>query len=109
MEFETATFDRYTQFKSFYIHAERYHDKRVLLADGRLADKKLGGNNYVIIEAKGTDGKRYYPDLYISTKNARKYPAEEMDTRAGGTIKVRAVPLSAFKELKISERSIHDL
>lgn len=97
-EFETIEVDRYTQLNYFLIYEPRWYDRKVLLSD-----KKIGKYNKVVITAADKDGKRYFPDLYITGPNAKKYKKG-----TNGVIACREVPLGAFKILKISERSLHD-
>lgn len=63
----------------------RWRDKVVLLAD-----RKLGEHNIVTITKAGKswDGK-----WYVSGKTARLYPIEQLKTKSGSTLPVRAVPL----------------
>lgn len=101
-QLETIELDKYTQFKVFNIHEPRWYDKKVLLAEAKLKRGKTP-HNKVVIEARGADGERYYPDLYISKARALKFPKQ-----SNGVIDCRVIPISEFKVLKISERSVHD-
>ena len=42
--------------------------------------------------------KEYPNPLYISGEKARSFPLEEMKTKAGGIVRVRAVPLQDLLE-----------
>lgn len=99
-DLETITLDKYTPLNYLLIWEPRWHDKRVLLSKD-----KLGTYNKVVITQAKTSGERYFPEpLYISGKDARKYPLE-----SNGTIMCHAVPISAFKILKLSKRSMMEL
>lgn len=65
------------------ILAPRWHDKVVLVAERRLL-----AHNEIIIEHKD-----FPAPFYLTGKKAREFPLEQMATKAGGTIAVRAVPL----------------
>lgn len=103
---ETIVMDRYTQFKANFppIKAPRFHDNTLLI------NANVGMHNKVVCVYLRADGSRMFPEpLYISKRIAIKYKPFDMDTMAGGTIKVRAIPIKEFKILKISERSLYDI
>lgn len=73
------------------ILSPRWHDKVVLLAERRL----LTHNEVVINHHE-------FPEpLYISGERAREFPLEQMKTKAGGYIGVRAVPLDELTQERI--------
>lgn len=75
----------------------RWSTKDVLVADG-----KLFTNNEVVITAKDAKGERYFPNpFYISGKRAKEFPLEEMPTKAGGKLAVRAIPLDELTKERI--------
>lgn len=65
------------------ILAPRWHDRTVLIADRRLLV-----SNEIVIQHKD-----FPAPLYLTGKQAREFPLEDMPTKAGGTIAVRVVPL----------------
>ncbi len=70
------------------IFEPRWHDRVVLVAERRILPE-----NEVII------GHHEFPrSFYITGEQARKYPLEQMRTKAGGTIGVRAIPLSELEK-----------
>ncbi len=78
----------------FVIWEPRWRDKTVLLAD-----RKITRHNDVHITYKDKNGARLYPNpFYISGLEARKYPIEEMKTKKGDYLRVRAIPLSKLEE-----------
>lgn len=102
---DTIVMDRFTQFKANFppIKEPRFHDNTFLI-QANVAD-----HNWIKCIYRKADGTEMFPDrLYVSGRTAKKYKAFDMPTKAGGTMKVRAVPIDEFKILKISERSIHD-
>lgn len=101
---DTIVMDRYTFFKANFpaIREPRWRDK-TLLINAAIADH----NKIICIYVKA-DGERMFPEpLYISSRTAKKYRPFDMQTAAGSTIKMRAIPIHEFKILKIAERSIH--
>ena len=79
---------------TFIIWEPRWRDKTVLLAD-----RKIGKHNDVHITYKNKEGLRQFPNpFYISGLQARKYPVEEMKTKKGDYLRVRAIPLSKLEE-----------
>ena len=64
--------------------------------DVLIADHKLEQHNEILIEQG--EGKGTY---YLSGTVARQYPIENMPTKDGHTIKVRAVPLTVVQEERI--------
>lgn len=70
------------------IHAPRWKDKTVLVADW-----KIGMKNKIVITAKRKDGSLYYPEPFIAWgEQLRNYPLEQ---RAYG--KMRVVKLADLK------------
>ena len=67
----------------YFIKEPRWHDRVVLLAD-----KRLDRHNEVIIQHKD-----FPKPYYITRERAQSYPLEQMKTKAGGLLAVRAVPL----------------
>lgn len=65
----------------------RWHDRTVLLAERRLL-----AHNEVIIEHKD-----FPTPFYISGERARSFPLEQMRTKRGGTLAVRAIPLTELE------------
>lgn len=61
----------------------RWHDKVVLVADYRLFE-----HNEVIISHKD-----FPSPYYLTRERARQFPLEQMETKRGGTIAVRAIPI----------------
>lgn len=105
-ELQTITMDRYTMFKANFppIREPRWHDEKFII------NAQVKEHNRIVCTYVRPNGERMFPDpLYISGRTARKYKSFPMNTRAGGIINVRAVPIKDFKILKISERSVHDL
>lgn len=105
-ELKTIVMDRYTQFKSNFpvLREPRWYDNTFLIA----ADVAL--HNKIVCIYQRPDGSRMFPDpLYIAGHVARKYKAFSMPTKAGGVMRVRAVPIKEFKFLKISERSLYEI
>ncbi len=102
---ETIELDKWTQFKANFppIRAPRWHDNTIVI------NANVKEHNKVTCTYLKADGTPMFPEpLYISGKEAKKYKAFGMATAHGGTIMVRAVPISKFKILKLSERSRHD-
>lgn len=71
-----------------HIWAPRWHDRVVLIADRRLL-----AHNEIIIEHKD-----FPAPFYISGKVAKSFPLEQMNTKSGGTIAVRAIPLKELEK-----------
>lgn len=103
-QMETVVMDRYTQFKANFpaIKEPRFHDNTILI------QANVGEHNKIVCIYKKADGTRMFPEpLYVSRRTALKYRPFDMPTAAGGTMKLRAIPISEFKILKISERSLY--
>lgn len=80
-----------------HIWAPRWRDRTVLIAD-----RKLEAHNEIVIEYKDSNGKQLWErPLYISGADAKTYPLEQMATKAGGMIGVRAIPISKLEEEQI--------
>lgn len=75
----------------FFILEPRWHDRVVLLAD-----KRLDKDNEVIIQHK-----EFTKPFYITGRVAKGYPLEDMNTKAGGVLKVRAVPIGELRKERI--------
>lgn len=103
---EEIVMDRYTQFKANFppIKEPRWHDNTfVIQADVR-------DHNWIVCTYTRPNGERMFPErLYVSGRTAKKYRPFNMQTKAGGPIRVRAVPINEFKILKISDRSLHHI
>jgi hypothetical protein len=70
----------------------RWHDRVVLVAD-----RKIGEHNEITIKH------RDFPNpFYITGKTARTFPLEEMATKRGGLLAVRAIPLRELEKEVIS-------
>lgn len=65
----------------------RWHDRVVLIAD-----RKLLAHNEIIIEHKN-----FPASFYLTGSRAREFPLEQMATKSGGSIAVRAVPLTELE------------
>jgi hypothetical protein len=65
----------------------RWHDRTVLIADRRLL-----AHNEIIIEHKD-----FPAPFYLTAERARSFPLEQMSTKTGGTIAVRAIPLAELE------------
>lgn len=103
-EMEEIIMDKYTQFKANFpnIKAPRWHDSTLVIRANVAEHNKLSCT-YV-----RPDGSRMFPEpLYVSGSTAKKYKPFAMATRSGGSIKMRAIPISEFKRLVISDRSMH--
>lgn len=101
-ELEEIVLDRYTQFKANFppILAPRWSDDTLLIQANVKEHNKLR-----CIYERG-DGKLMFPEpLYISGKEARRFKSFEMPTRDGRIIKMRAIPVKAFKRLRLSQGS----
>lgn len=101
---DTIVMDRYTQFKSNFppILAPRWNDKTLLI------NADVGDHNKIICVYELSNGERLFPNaLYVSGRTAKQYKSFSMPTKAGGTMRLRAVPINEFKILKVSERSIY--
>lgn len=73
------------------IYNPRWRDRQVLIADFR-----IGTHNQIEFpKAKSLAGL-----WYISGREAKTYPVERMQTRAGGSIVMRVVPLDALQPLE---------
>lgn len=105
VEMDTIIMDRYCQFKSNFpvIKEPRWHDNTILI------NANVGIHNKVVCIYEKADGTRMFPEpLYVSGRIAKKFRPFNMDTMAGGTVKIRAVPIDEFKILKISDKSLHE-
>jgi hypothetical protein len=71
----------------------RWHDRTVLVADRRLLE-----HNEIVISHKD-----FPAPLYISGKQAKEFPLEQMKTKTGGTIAVRAIPLAELEKEVIND------
>lgn len=70
------------------IYEPRWHDRVVLVAERRILPE-----NQVVIQHH-----EFPRSFFITGEEARKYPLEQMETKAGGTIAVRAIPLSELEK-----------
>lgn len=70
----------------------RWHDRVVLVADRRLLV-----HNEIIIEHRD-----FPAPFYLMGKIARSFPLEQMATRAGGTLAVRAIPIVELEKETIN-------
>lgn len=77
------------------IIAPRWHDRVVLVAERRI----MGVNEIVI------DHQDFPNPFYLTAEEARKWPLQDMATKAGGTIQVRAIPLEQLKQEVINART----
>ena len=68
---------------AIHIWEPRWHDRAVLVADHRLQE-----HNQVVIEHK-----EFPTPFYVNGRWARQWPLEQMSTKSGGVIAVRAIPL----------------
>lgn len=103
-EMETIVLDKYTQFKANFpiIREPRWHDETIVIQ----ADVKK--HNKIQCSYMREDGSEMFPDpLYISGTAARKFKPFDMPTRDGRMLSMRAVPIKAFKRLKLTERSMY--
>lgn len=76
------------------IWAPRWHDRTVLVADRRLL-----AHNEILIKHKDSNGTLMFPrPFYLSGKFAKSFPLEQMKTKSGGEIAVRAIPLSELEK-----------
>lgn len=66
----------------------RWHDRTVLIAERKIMD-----SNEVIIQHKD-----FPKPFYLSGRKAKEFPLEQMGTKAGGTIAVRAIPISELEK-----------
>lgn len=66
----------------------RWHDRTVLVAERRIMDE-----NEVIVQHKD-----FPKPYYLSGSHAREFPLEQMKTKAGGEIAVRAIPLAELEK-----------
>lgn len=79
---------------TFIIWEPRWRDRTVLLAE-----RKIGRQNNIHITYINKNGFREFPNpFFILGEVARQYPLEDMQTKKGGTLKVRAIPLSKLEE-----------
>jgi hypothetical protein len=73
------------------IFMPRWHTRDVLLAE-----HKIGTHNRItFIKAPTLSG-----DWYISGVDAKSYPKEELKTKSGLSMPIRAVPISALEPLE---------
>lgn len=72
----------------------RWHDRVVLLAERRLLS-----HNEVVIKHR-----EFPAAMYITGERARQFPLEQMKTRNGGTLAVRAVPLAELEKEVINDK-----
>lgn len=66
----------------------RWHDRTVLLAERRLLT-----HNMIVIEHKD-----FPAPFYLTGERARSFPIEQMKTKRGDTIAVRAVPIAELEK-----------
>lgn len=79
---------------TIHIWEPRWKDRVVLVAD-----RKLEAHNHICIDYIQSNGEPLYPHpLYISGEQARSFPLEDMATKAGGVISVRAIPLTELEK-----------
>lgn len=79
------------------IFEPRWHDEVVLVADHKIKE-----DNEIVITYKRADGTRQFPSpFYITGDNARKYPLEQLKTKAGGILNVRAIKLTELEREEI--------
>lgn len=105
-DMEEIVMDRYTQFKANFppIKAPRWNDNTFLI------NAAVGMHNKIVCTYQRADGTRMFPEpLYVSGREAKKHKPFAMATLAGGTIMVRAVPISKFKILKIAKHSMLEI
>lgn len=105
-QLEEIVMDRFTVFNATFppIKEPRWHDERFLI------NAKTSMHNRIVCTYLRPNGERMFPEpLYVSGRTASKYKPFPMDTKAGGKLMVRAIPIREFKILKISERSLHDI
>lgn len=76
------------QLNTISIWEPRWHDRTALIAD-----RKLLAHNEIIIEHKN-----FPAPFYLTAERAREFPLEQMPTKSGGTIAIRAVPLSELEK-----------
>lgn len=75
------------------IIAPRWHDRTLLLADW-----KIGKVNQIVVKH------HEYPEPFYATGDElRKFPVEEIKSKAGHMIPMRVVPLSALTTTEIIE------
>ncbi len=65
----------------------RWHDRKVLVADW-----KLGVMNEIVIKHAS-----FPAPLYISGKDAMRFPTETKRTKSGAPFVVRVIPFDAFR------------
>lgn len=85
---------RLTPVVKFVVFNPRWHDRKVLIADYKIATH----NQINFPKANSLAG-----DWYISGKEAKTFPLEPLKTKAGGTMNVRVVPLDALQPLERGE------
>jgi hypothetical protein len=84
-----------TEVNQILVWEPRWHDRVVLVAERRIL-----AVNEVIIQHHD------FPEpFYLTAEEARKWPVEDMRTKAGGTIQVRVIPLSALSQEVINART----
>lgn len=66
----------------------RWHDRTVLVAD-----KRLLSHNQIVIEHKD-----FPAPFYLTGERAKSFPLEQMPTKSGGVIAVRAIPLTELEK-----------
>lgn len=69
------------------IFAPRWHDRKILLGEW-----KIGVMNKVVVKDK-----RLPLPLYISGKDAMKYPTEVKKSKSGQPFTVRVIPIDDFR------------
>lgn len=103
-QMQVIELDKFTPFKANFpaLRAPRWHDNTFII------QANVGAHNKLNCIYTRPGGSRMFPDpLYISGPDARKYKPYMITTKYGQRLKVRAVPVMAFKRLKYKERSIY--
>ena len=78
------------------ILAPRWHDRKILVAEWR-----LGVMNKIVVRDK-----RLPLPLYISGKDAMKFPVESKPTKRGGSANYRVIPIDAFRTVEEDELDV---
>lgn len=89
-----AVLSRLTPVVQFKIFNPRWHDRKVLVADYKIATH----NQINFPKAASLAG-----DWYISGRDAKTFPIEAMKTRAGGSINMRVIPINDLQTLERGE------
>lgn len=72
------------------IFAPRWRDRKILLGDW-----KIGVMNKVVVKDK-----RFPLPLYISGRDAMKFPVETKPTKSGSTANYRVIPIDSFRTVE---------